>query len=438
MTNIDADGRASDQQKEEPLCEMNGHIDFRTVEWIYRRLLVWQYPNRMSKSLTDGEATANSLFSCRKSYSWIIGTLVFWLTIPSLLHETTCLHERSIGRPPWYGQTVDDDEGGVDPQLIIFASIAGGDNQTRCDHVRDSVYRGDWEDPNQGKVFLRKVVTEPSFFVSVHDKTYDPIRFGSIFEKGDYYEKRVRERFEYILSEHQYELMPLVLDVGGNIGYYTLLSSAWNHYVITFELNPSNIIRLCESTAQNQFDDQVAIYRVGLSNTTGRLHGFQVGWNPGEVGLLDENDKKNTLVTDFFKGNETKSMMNKFTATTITLDDFVTQRGWYDRNDINISLWKLDTEGHEPHILEGSRRFIQSRLAKNILLEFRPQTRTAADLLLDAGYVIVVDSAKGEKRLLSPEDSSQFLDSETIRISNSKNMPYADHWFRLAELSFQR
>jgi len=105
----------------------------------------------------------------------------------------------------------------------------------------------------------------------------------------------------------------------------------------------------------------------------------------------------------------------------------VTQRGWHDHNDINITLWtKLDTEGHEPHILKGSRWFIQFRLAKNILLEFRPQTQTAADLLLDVGYAIVDDSSLCEKHLHTREASSQFLDSESIRITNSKNMPYAD------------
>ena len=382
---------------------------------------------------TDGTTTASSLVNCRSRSFWMIGALVFWLTIHPLFSETRCLLD--YGRPSLYGQTVADE--GADPHSTVFASIAGGDDETRCDQVRHYVSRGDWEDPNQGKLFLRQVVTEPSFFVSVHDKTYDPVRFDSIFEKGDYYEENVRKRFEYILSEYQHEKMPLVLDVGGNIGYYTLLSSVWNHYVITFEVNPANLIRLCESIAQNEFDDQVAVYRVGLSNTTGRLHGVTVGRNPGQVGLLDEQDKRNTLVADSFKGNETKSKTNQFTVTTMTLDDFVTQRGWYDRNDISITLWKLDTEGHEPHILEGSRRFIQSRLAKNILLEFRPETRTAANLLLDAGYLIVDDSSMGEKGLLTREASSQFLDSESIRIAKKKNFKYADHWFRLSELSFQ-
>jgi len=384
------------------------------------------------QSVADGKTTVSSLFNCR---SWILGALVFWFTIHPLLHETRCLLGPSNGWPALYGQTVAE---GADPHSTIFASIAGGSDQTRCDQVRDYVSRGDWEDPNQGKLFLRQVVTDPSFFVSVHDKRYDSVRYSSIFEKGDYYEENVRKRFEYILSEHQHETMPVVLDVGGNIGYYTLLSSVWNHYVITFEVNPANLMRLCESISQNDFDDQVAIYRLGLSNTTGRLHGVQVGKNPGQVGLLDEEDKRNTLVADYFKGNETKSKTKKFTVTTITLDDYVTQRGWYDRSDINITLWKLDTEGHEPHILEGSRQFIQSKLAKNILLEFRPETRAAADLLLDAGYLIVDDSSVGEKRLLTREASSQFLDSESIRITMKRNFKYADHWFRLAELPFQR
>ena len=197
------------------------------------------------QNVAGGEATASPHVHCRSSSSWIIGALVFCLTIPPLFHETRCLGERSNGRDSLYGHAAVADSGeGVDPRSTVFASIAEGHDQTSCDQVRDYVSRGDWEDPNRGKLFLRRVVTEPGFYVSVHDKKYDPVRYRSIFEQGDYYEEKVRKRFEYILSEHQHEMMPIVLDVGGNIGYYTLLSSAWNHYVITFELNPANIIRL--------------------------------------------------------------------------------------------------------------------------------------------------------------------------------------------------
>lgn len=267
----------------------------------------------------------------------------------------------------------------------IFASIVGG-GDTTCDQVQNLVDVNTWKDPNKGKWFVRQVITEPHFFISVHAQEYDPLRYKYIFNTGDYYETDVRKRFEYILAEHRYEDTPIVLDMGGNIGYYTLLSAAWNHSVITFEVNPANVIRLCESIRFNRFTEKIRIHRTGVSNTSGQLLEIEVGTNPGQVGIDD--DPSHQLVKDDPKkaAPHAKAETHKFMVTTMMFDDFVHERGWYDRDDINISLWKLDTEGHELQILLGSRRFIQSRMAKNILVEYRSRVRPATELLLDSGY----------------------------------------------------
>ncbi len=130
--------------------------------------------------------------------------------------------------------------------LLPGAGRRGADDGAiSCDVVQERVQSGQWEDPNHGQLFLRQVITKPSFYISVHNQEYDRIRYNSIFETGDYYEVEVRERFEYILGENQkdwdyhhskfnHQRMPLVVDIGGNIGYYTLLSAAWKHAVVTF------------------------------------------------------------------------------------------------------------------------------------------------------------------------------------------------------------
>jgi hypothetical protein len=132
------------------------------------------------------------------------------------------------------------------------------EGSTSCQEVQSNVEQGLWIDPNEGQHFIRKVqlAHQNPFFVSVHKNGYDPLRFITIFQKGQYYEHLVQSRFERILQEGnevismhnnvtESALHPMVLDVGANIGYYSILSAARRHAVVSFEINPSNLIRLC-------------------------------------------------------------------------------------------------------------------------------------------------------------------------------------------------
>jgi FkbM family methyltransferase len=325
--------------------------------------------------------------------------------------------------------------------LLPGAGRRGADDGAiSCDVVQERVQSGQWEDPNHGQLFLRQVITKPSFYISVHNQEYDRIRYNSIFETGDYYEVEVRERFEYILGENQkdwdyhhskfnHQRMPLVVDIGGNIGYYTLLSAAWKHAVVTFEINPTNILRLCESLSYGgQESHAVSIHRQGVSNVTGATVQVTLTSNPGATGLVP-NKKFKPMSTNLTHQTE-------FPVSTITLDDFAQQNRWFEQKpQIHVSLLKLDTEGHEPQILQGAQQFIQQKLARNILVEFRPSCHEAMIALLDAGYAIVDDS-KPRKRLMPRKEAITFLEEEAERVRVKKSWEYSDLWLRLETLRF--
>ena len=65
----------------------------------------------------------------------------------------------------------------------------------------------------------------------------------------------------------------IVLDVGGNIGWYTLVAASLCYRVVTFEPNIINNIRLCESLPmngwlhENQERDLVDIYQGGAGES---------------------------------------------------------------------------------------------------------------------------------------------------------------------------
>lgn len=323
-----------------------------------------------------------------------------------------------------------------------------GAKETSCATAFDKVRSGVWEDPNNDQYLYRRIKTEPHFLVSVHNQRYDPVRYGPIYNNGNYYEGEVIRRFEFILQENRdafdYDnktALPLVIDIGGNIGFYTLLSAAWKHAVLTFEINPANIVRLCESLHLNNRNEygfselshsmHVKIHQVGVSNITGQTLRVAVPGNPGETTL--ENGAKGVTVE--------KQSQRSFSTTTVTLDDFAAERGWLDRTDTVFSILKIDTEGHELQIILGAQQFIRSRRAKNILMEYRIFCREAMNILLEAGYVVVYGErlANGEikRRTYTKEESKAFLDAESEKLRNKqRGGKYSDIWLRLDTLTF--
>jgi hypothetical protein len=84
-------------------------------------------------------------------------------------------------------------------------------------------------DPNRGRHFVRRILSSPHHYVSLHNLEYDRVRYDSIFVKGEYYEHKVIARFENILQEDgrgkiESAPLPIVLDVGANIGYVSFQS----------------------------------------------------------------------------------------------------------------------------------------------------------------------------------------------------------------------
>lgn len=318
-----------------------------------------------------------------------------------------------------------------------------------CADVHARVERGEWQDPNRGYVYARTLASEPPFVVAVHEQAYDHMRWKSIYVKGAYYETQVHNRFVQILRDKP---SSLVIDVGMNIGYYSLLSAALGHVVMGFEINPANLMRMCESLDLNRNHhlmmnhhhqnsqhasaaSPVAVFRRGVSDVDGQVLHLVVPKNPGEATLEETSSNE----------------INAHSVSTITLDTFATEQSWLDTAAAathpkpTIRLLKIDVEGHEPEIILGAQKLLRSGLVQNILTEYRdygsPATRRAFDILLDAGYTIVHEGV-----LLTKAESQGFYQdlwhnrvrtNKDVRNANArqkiksyfKKQAYSDLWF---------
>ena len=220
----------------------------------------------------------------------------------------------------------------------------------------------------------RYTTTDPPFWISLHKKWFDGHRWGSIMVKGEYYETGITKQFKDAL---QGQPKGLVIDVGMNIGWFSLLSRKLGHQVAGFEPNPVMHVRICESLALNDWgeDNSVRIFPYGLAEEDAMMN-LTTGKNPGQSSF-DET----RLAPKFRK---------TLPVQVVTLDGVARQEGWLERNGPIIHLLKVDVEGYELHVFRGAKKLIQSSRVDNVLMESQFHDKEivceVVTLLVNAGY----------------------------------------------------
>jgi FkbM family methyltransferase len=306
-------------------------------------------------------------------------------------------------------------ETGPPKQSSSFAEIVG-DGSLSCPELKRRVQDKEFAGPNQGEMYARVIGTPPQDFnISLHTAQFDPLRWNTIYKTGKYYEHEVHRRFLHVLADR--EKGSIVMDVGSNIGYYTLLSLVLGRRVISFEVNPVNILRLCESLQLNHWgSDRSAIFQRGVYNVDGEIVPIRIPLdNPG------------TAVIKVGMGDA------KLHATTVTLDAFAEGRGWFERPGFSVVILKVDVEGKEPMIIEGAKRLLKSGIVENIFVEVRRMGRgiaqQAVETLLSSSYVLVDKTKKGGRKTI--EESREYL----AGLKSSLGQKSVDLWFQRGENS---
>jgi len=226
----------------------------------------------------------------------------------------------------------------------------------------------------------RLTITEPKFYISLHSQFYDKMRYVHIMKQGDYYERGLTTLFHDILSKYDTttskskEERPLMLDIGMNIGWFTLYSRAHGHDVAAFEPNPTMFLRVCESLEYNHWDNDntIELWNYGLGITPGKFN-LTTGNNPGG--------------SSFHEERLAKKFRKKMEVEVVTLDSIAMQQGYLQRK---ISLMKVDVEGFENYVFEGGKTLLYNSNIDNIIMENSIQNNTIVggmvDMLYDAGY----------------------------------------------------
>ena len=191
------------------------------------------------------------------------------------------------------------------------------------------------------KSYVTRTITEKPFYWSLHDPQLDVTRASS-FLKGAYYESELTARIVEVfeaknanIDSHEEKKESIFLDVGGNIGWYSLIAAAHGATkVYTFEPNPANLVRFCKSLVFNDWirDDQgqdrvIPIAKgVGQELTKKKLYRVHSN-NPGSFSFSEARAGK-------YKDGKTLANVEVVDEIEIvTLDSFAKSHGWLNTDD---------------------------------------------------------------------------------------------------------
>jgi len=146
-----------------------------------------------------------------------------------------------------------------------------------------------------------------------------------------------------------------VVDIGANIGYYTILFSKWvgpQGKVFSFEPDPKNFKLILKNISANQCKN-VKAEQKAVSNTCNLGTLYQSIENPGAHRILD------------FYAYKNDDHRKKIDMELVTLDTY------FDAKN-KIDLIKMDIEGAEMMALKGMKETIENNKKMMIFTEFWP------------------------------------------------------------------
>jgi len=238
------------------------------------------------------------------------------------------------------------------------------------------------------QVTFRRTTTNPPFYISLHNSTFDHVRWTTIMGKGYYYETEMYNAMHEALKDFKDNPQDaIVLDVGGNIGWFTLIAASLGHRVLTFEPNNINNMKLCESLQMNgwlhkdKYLNLVEIYEAGVGDKHGEV-----------LDLYNWPAKKNPGQATFSVSQRNEAAKKVGSMTMLSLDQIAEGKGWFESRP-NIAFAKVDVEGYELNVLRGLSKMIKAKLVKNMVFEFKTYIESEEELnvnllqtLIDSGY----------------------------------------------------
>ncbi len=212
----------------------------------------------------------------------------------------------------------------------------------------------------------------PRFSIDTHDPVAQDIYVsGSVHAGKEQWDVFVWNSMVSLLQQHGTPgHTPLVVDVGANLGYFSLAAASLGAHVIAFEPMSRNARKFSKSVQRNKFEERITLFQNvvwdDVASVRLSLQPTDVS-NQGNGRVTAEQPSKST--SSGSKDND--GVYGVDYASTTSLSHVVLE---------DVDILKIDVEGSESVVIAGARRLICNFSVKHILMEFTEvKKRTGTD-----------------------------------------------------------
>lgn len=203
-------------------------------------------------------------------------------------------------------------------------------------------------------------------------------------------ELQIGTLFDTILTTRPGQRQPLVLDVGANSGYYSLLAASHNASVYAFELQSTCVAGIKDRlTANPHLQSNVMVYNLGLGDS-------DIISLPSDSEVCDGGFGTQGLTSK--AGQHTRRE-----STAVIVPPTAVVQDWW-----TIDLVKMDTEGGEVGVLKHMIPMIASGRIKNVIVEILPPAWQRRRHSFEAGARLFDRLVAASKRAVLLHDPTPF------------------------------
>lgn len=169
-----------------------------------------------------------------------------------------------------------------------------------------------------------------------------------VIERGDWgatgnYYFGLLEFSEMSFVLHMLRPDDLFVDVGANVGVYSVLAGAVGAQAVAFEPIPTTVTRLERMIRVNEVADRIRVCAVG------------VGSAAGDLLFTADRDTNNRVLVEGDAGGDAISVE------IVALDEALSGE--------SVRMLKIDVEGYEPAVIEGAGRLLSSSSLEALIVE---------------------------------------------------------------------
>lgn len=197
-----------------------------------------------------------------------------------------------------------------------------------------------------------------------------------------------------------------ILDIGANIGYYTLLFAKLvgkKGRIIAFEPDPDNFALLKKNIEINNYKNVILVQKA-VSDKTGKLRLYFCEDNKGNHRIYDSGDNRQSIKIE-----------------SIRLDDY------FKNYDGSINFIKMDIQGAEGGALQGMPNLLKKNKVKIVtefwpigLKEFGIAPKEYLKLLIENGFKLY--NANKQEKKIELITSAKLLEKYTIHNRKETNL----------------